>query len=69
MVGSARAVLTKAVVATAVLLSVTVIVPAVTLIPRLTVPVNVGEANGAFKSSAACVKVEIGFEASEVLLI
>ena len=60
--------MTKAVVATEVLLSVTVIVPAVTLVPKLTAPVNVGEANGAFKSNAACVKVEIGFAASEVLL-
>ena len=33
----------------------------------MTAPVNVGEANGAFKSNAACVKVEIGFAASEVL--
>ena len=52
VVGSASAALTKAVVATAVLLSVIVIVPAVTLLPKETVPVNVGEAKGAFKSNA-----------------
>jgi len=50
--GSAKAVLTNAVVATAVLLSVKVIVPAVTLLPKETVPVNVGDAKGAFKSNA-----------------
>ena len=44
---------TNAVVATAVLLSVDVIVPAVTLLPKTTEPVNVGDANGAFKSKAA----------------
>ena len=44
---------TNAVVATAVLLSVEVIVPAVTILPNVTVPVKVGDASGAFKSKAA----------------
>ena len=57
---------TNAVVATAVLLSEEVIVPAVTLFPNITLPVKVGDANGAFKSNAACVNVEIGFAKSEV---
>ena len=34
---------------------------------RLTVPVNVGEASGAFKSSAVCVAVETGLAESAVL--
>ena len=58
---------TYCVVATAVLLSVKVIVPAVTLLPNTTEPVKVGEANGAFKSKAACVNVDIGFAKSVVL--
>ena len=33
----------------------------------MTKPVKVGEANGAFKSNAACVKVDIGFATSVVL--
>ena len=33
----------------------------------VTVPVNVGEASGDFRSSAVCVAVEIGLDASEVL--
>jgi len=67
LVGSAIAFFTNAVVATAVLLSVVVIVPAVTLFPNETLPVNEGEANGASKSKAACVNVEIGLAKSEVL--
>ncbi len=35
--------------------------------PKTTVPVKVGEAKGAFKSNAACVKVDIGFAKSVVL--
>ena len=57
---------TKAVVATAILLSEEVIVPAVTLFPNTTLPVKVGDANGAFKSNAACVNVEIGLAKSDV---
>ena len=34
----------------------------------VTVPVNVGDANGDFKSNAVCVAVETGLLASEVLL-
>jgi len=67
LVGSANAFFTNAVVATAVLLSVVVIVDATTFVPKLTVPVKVGEASGAFKSKAACVNVEIGFARSVVL--
>ena len=58
---------TNAVVATAVLLSVVVIVAATTLFPNVTKPVKVGDANGAFKSKAACVNVDIGFAISAVL--
>ena len=65
--GSLTALLTNSVVATAVLLSVDVIVDATTLFPKVTKPVNVGEANGAFKSNAACVEVDIGFAISVVL--
>ena len=36
------------------------------LLGRVTVPVNVGEARGAFRSRALCVAVEIGLLASEV---
>ena len=53
-------------VATAVLLSVEVMVPAYTVFPKFTMPVNVGAANGAFKSNAACVAVEILFSKSVV---
>jgi len=67
VVGSANAFFTNAVVATAVLLSVVVIVDATTFVPKLTAPVNVGEAKGAFKSKAVCVKVDIGFAKSVVL--
>ena len=66
--GSANAAFTNSVVATAVLLSVIVIVPATTLVPKLTLPVNVGEAKLAFKFNAVCVNVDIGFASSEVLL-
>ena len=48
------------------LLSVEVIVPAVTLLPNITEPVKVGDAIGAFKSNAVCVNVEIGFDKSKV---
>ena len=68
VVGSANAFFTNAVVATAVLLSVVVIVEATTFVPKLTAPVNVGEAIGDFKSKAACVNVEMGFAKSVVLL-
>ena len=68
VVGSAIAFFTNAVVATAVLLSVVVIVDATTFVPKLTAPVNVGEAIGDFKSNAACVNVEIGLAKSVVLL-
>ena len=67
VVGSANEFFTNAVVATAVLLSVVVIVDATTFVPKLTAPVNVGEAIGDFKSNAACVKVEMGFPKSVVL--
>ena len=53
LVGSEITFFTKAVVATAVLLSVVVMVDATTFVPKLTAPVNVGEANGDFKSNAA----------------
>ena len=58
--------LTKAVVATAVLLSVEVIVPAVTLLPKVTEPVKVGDAIGAFKANAATVALEITLSKSAV---
>ena len=51
--GSLTTLFTNAVVATAVLLSVDVIVAATTLLPKVTKPVNVGDAIGAFKSNAA----------------
>ena len=44
-----------------------VIVAATTLFPKVTKPVKVGDAIGAFKSNAACVKVDIGFAISVVL--
>ena len=68
-VGSAITFFTNAVVATAVVLSVVVMVDATTFVPKLTAPVKVGEAKGAFKSKAVCVNVEMGFAKSEVLLI
>lgn len=49
------------------LLSVEVIVPAVTLLPKVTEPVKVGDAIGAFKSKAACVNVDMGLAKSDVL--
>ena len=58
--------LTNAVVATAVLLSVIVIVPAVTLLPKDTEPVKVGDAIGAFKANAVSVAIEVALSASAV---
>ena len=57
---------TNAVVATAVLLSVDVMVPAVTLFPKVTEPVKVGDAIGAFKANAAIVGFEITLSTSAV---
>ena len=65
--GSLTTLFTNAVVATAVLLSVEVMVAATTLLPKVTNPVNVGDAIGAFKLSAFCVNVEIGLLISETL--
>ena len=48
------------------LLSVEVIVPAVTLLPNDTVPVNVGDAIGAFKAKAVSVAFEVALSASAV---
>ena len=42
-------------------------VPVAEMAPEIMVPVNVGEASGAFKSNAVCVAVEIGLSESEVL--
>ena len=45
------------------------IIPEVTVpAGSVTVPVNVGDSSGAFRSSADCVAVEIGLFASDVLL-
>ena len=41
--------------------------PTIAFVIPETVPVNVGEANGAFKSKAVCVAVETGLSASDVL--
>lgn len=67
LVGSAKAFFTKAVVATAVLLSVVVIVPATAPVPNVTTPLKVGAAKFAFKFKAACVNVDTGLAISEVL--
>ena len=45
----------------------TLLKPTIVLSIPETVPVNVGEAKGAFKSNAVCVAVETGLLASEVL--
>ena len=58
--------LTYAVVATAVLLSVDVIVPAYTVLPKLTIPENVGATNGALLFNAVCVADEITLSKSVV---
>ena len=58
--------MTYAVVATAVLLSVDVIVPAYTVLPKLTIPENVGATNGALLFNAVCVADEITLSKSVV---
>ena len=58
--------LTKAVVATAVLLSVIDKVPAFTVLPRLTIPENVGAINDALLFNAVSVAVEITLSKSAV---
>ena len=50
-----------------VLLSAAVCVTPTVPVGSVTVPVNVGEANGAFRSSAVCVNVLMGLAASLVL--
>ena len=67
-IGSASAVLTNEVVATALLLSVAVIVPTIAFVPKSTTPVNVGDALSAFNANAAVVKVETGLSASAVFV-
>ena len=42
--------------------------PTCDFVTPATVPVNVGEASGALRSSAVCVAVDTGLLASEVLL-
>jgi len=63
----ATAVVTKAVVATAVLLLPAVCVIAMVPVGSVGVPVNVGEARFALRSSAVCWAVETGFAVSAVL--
>ena len=48
--------------------SIDEIFPMLVVAGRETVPVNVGEASGAFRSRAVCVAVEIGLDKSEVSL-
>jgi hypothetical protein len=57
----------KFVVFTVVVVPDTVRLPEIVTSAAVSVPVNVGAAFGAFKSSAVCVAVETGLLASEVL--
>ena len=48
--------------------SLTLPSPTIDFVIPLTVPVKVGDANGALRARAVCCAVETGFSASEVLL-